>query len=370
MNDRMIYVHIPFCDSKCFYCNFCSGIFNDNIKEKYFKKLIDEIKFNSNKNFEISSIYIGGGTPTSVDEKYIELILKTIKKYYKVSKNAEITIEANPCSTTEINLRKYLKCGINRISFGVQSLNNKCLKLIGRKHNKKQAIKSIKLALKCGFKNVSADVLIGIPKQNYRKLKNTIRTLIKLKINHISCYMLINEKGTKLTKLIENKKIKIVSDDKCVQYYNKINMFLKKHKYYRYEISNFANINCQCKHNIGYWQLKEYYGFGLNAHSFIDGKRYSNVCDIKKYIESDFDYEKENLSNLEIIEEMIMLGLRTKFGVDVEKLKKFGYDILIEKKSKLEYLLKNGVLLIENNNISVCESYYGVINQIILKLLP
>ncbi len=370
MNDRMIYVHIPFCDSKCFYCNFCSGIYSEELKKKYIEKLIEEIKINSNKNCEISSIYIGGGTPTSIDEKYIANILNTIKKYYKISKNAEISIEANPCSTTEKKLIKYLKHGVNRISFGVQSLDDKCLKIIGRKHNKKQAINAIKLAKKCGFKNISADVLIGIPKQNYFKLKNTIKKLIFLKINHISCYMLINEKGTKLTKLIEDKKLKTISDEKCVLYYNKVNKFLKKNKYYRYEISNFAKVNYECKHNIGYWQLKEYYGFGLSAHSFIDTKRYCNTCNLNSYLERDFKYNKEELSNSEIVEEMIMLGLRTKFGIDAKKLKDYGYDIFNVKKDELEYLCKNNVIVVKNENIVVSEDFYGVINQIILKLLP
>ena len=266
----MIYIHIPFCDSKCFYCNFCSSIYSEKIKEKYFLKLVEEIKLNKNKNANISSIYIGGGTPSSIDQKYIKKIIKQINKNFNVLKNAEITIEANPCSISENKLLQYKKLGINRISFGVQSLNNKCLKIIGRTHTKKQAINAIKLAKKCGFSNINTDVLIGIPNQNYYKLKNTIKRLIKLKVQHISCYMLINEKGTKLTNLINNKKVKIISEDKCVKYYNNIFKYLKKYGYNRYEISNFAKKNYECKHNIGYWQLKEYYGFGLSAHSYVD----------------------------------------------------------------------------------------------------
>lgn len=184
MNNAMIYVHIPFCDSKCYYCDFCSAKYDLETQEKYFKKLNQEIQFNSNKNILVSSIYIGGGTPSSVDEKYICEILYNIKKHYNISKNAEISIEANPCSITENKLLAYKNAGINRVSFGVQSLNNKCLKLIGRKHTKKQAISAIYLAKK-HFNNINADVLIGIPNQNYFILKNTIKNLIKLKIPHV-----------------------------------------------------------------------------------------------------------------------------------------------------------------------------------------
>ena len=366
----MIYFHIPFCDSKCFYCNFCSFIYSEKIKEKYFLKLVEEIKLNKNKNANISSIYIGGGTPSSIDQKYIKKIIKQINENFNVLKNAEITIEVNPCSISENKLLQYKKLGINRISFGVQSLNNKCLKIIGRTHTKKQAINAIKLAKKCGFSNINTDVLIGIPNQNYYKLKNTIKILIKLKVQHISCYMLINEKGTKLTNLINNKKVKIISEDKCVKYYNNIFKYLKKYGYNRYEISNFAKKNYECKHNIGYWQLKEYYGFGLSAHSYVDGSRYANTCNIQEYLNNEFGYNKEKLSCLEKVEEMIMLSLRTVYGVDVKALNGLGYDVINEKKYEIDFLVKNKFITYENDTIKICEDKFGVTNQIILKLLP
>ncbi len=366
----MIYIHIPFCDSKCYYCNFCSSIYSEKIKENYFLKLTEEIKLNKNKNINISSIYIGGGTPSSVDEKYIKTIIEELYKNFNILKNAEITIEANPCSISEQKLITYKNLGINRISFGVQSLNNKCLKIIGRKHTKKQAINAIKLAKKYEFNNINADVLIGIPNQNYLILKNTIKNLIKLKIPHISCYMLINEKGTKLTELIENKKIKVVNEDKCVEYYNKIFKYLKKHTYCRYEISNFAKDNFECKHNIGYWQLKEYYGFGLSAHSFIDGSRYSNTSIMQEYLNNKLEYKKEKPSKTQQIEEMIMLELRTVYGVDVKQLKNLGYDIVKEKKEEIDFLVKNKFIFLKDNHIKICEDKFGVTNQIILKLLP
>lgn len=370
MINKQIYIHIPFCDSKCYYCNFCSSNYNKEIQKKYFKKLNEEIKFNSNKYCNISSIFIGGGTPSSVNEKYIIEVINNIRKSFNINKNAEITIEANPCSITEKKLRSYLNAGINRISFGVQTLNNKCLTIIGRKHTKKQAIKAIKLAKKCGFNNINCDILIGIPNQNYLKIKNTIKKLIKLKISHFSCYMLINEKDTILTNLILKKKVKAINEDKCVSFYNKAVKLLCKNNFQRYEISNFSKPDLECKHNIGYWILTEYYGFGLSAHSYINNTRYSNTHDMQKYLSFNFNYKKDKLSINEQIEEYIMLSLRTSMGINIAKLNKLGYDILNIKKKEIKLLTENKFINVCNSTIKVCNSKYGVINQIILKLLP
>lgn len=365
--NSMIYIHIPFCDSKCFYCNFCSAKYNEKIKDNYFKKLIEEIKFNSNKNKNISSIYIGGGTPSSVNEKYIKLIINELKNNFNIEKNTEISIEANPCSITESKLKTYKQIGINRISIGVQSLNNKQLKIIGRRHTKKQAINAIKLAKKY-FDNINCDLLIGIPKQNYLSLKHSVKCLLKQKINHISSYMLICEKGTKLTKQIEDNQVKIVNEDKCVDYYNKIVSYLKSKNYYRYEISNFAHLGYECRHNLGYWNLTDYYGFGLSAHSYVDGFRYSNTTDMQEYLESKFDYKKEGISNEEKIEELIMLSLRTQKGVSINDLNKLGYDILKEKKNIINSL--KDFINVSQGYISIKDDKFGVCNQIILDLLP
>ncbi len=370
MIDVMIYIHIPFCDSKCLYCNFVSGIYDEYLKKQYFKKINEEIKFNANIDYHITSIYIGGGTPSSVDSKYILEILKNIFELYYVDKNAEITIETNPASLTSDKLLDYKRGKINRLSIGVQSLNNKCLKVIGRKHTKKMALKAITLAQKYGFHNINTDVLIGIPKQNFFVLKSTIKRLVKAKVTHISAYMLINEPNTPLTNMIESQKVKVVDEDKCVKYYNKIVMFLKKRDFKRYEVSNFAKNNYECKHNIGYWQCENYLGFGVSSHSYLLGERYYNTSNIKEYLQSDFVYNKNKLSVNEKIEEFIMLGLRTKYGINIEKLKKLGYDVLSRKKQEIVMLVKNGFIKISNGCLVVCEDKFGVLNQIILKLLP
>ena len=370
MTNAMIYIHIPFCDSKCFYCNFASGIYDDNTKKKYFDKLIDEIKFNATKDFNITSIYIGGGTPSSVDANYISRVIQNIKENYIVDKNAEISMEANPCSLSKEKLLKYKQIGINRLSIGVQSLDDNCLKLIGRRHTKKEAIEKIKLAKSCGVENINCDVLIGIPSQNYRILKNTVKNLVRLKVSHISAYMLINEPNTVLTKKIDNNEVKAVSEDKCVVFYDKIVKFLHRHGYKRYEVSNFAKDNKICEQNLGYWLGTDYFGFGLASHSYVNGERYFNTSNLKEYLNSDFNYNKHKLSNQEKIEERIMLGLRTKFGVSIETLQKLGYDITKSKKNELYMLKSNNFITINDNKIMVNKNKFGVLNQIILKLLP
>lgn len=370
MIKKMIYVHIPFCESKCYYCNFCSGIYTDSIKEEYFKNLINEIVKNSSKDTTISSIYIGGGTPSCVDLKFIKSIINSIINHYNVLDSAEITIEANPCSTNLEKLKTYKELGINRISFGVQSLNNKCLKLIGRKHDKKSAIKAIKLAKQAGFDNISCDILIGIPNQTYFNLKTTVKKLLNQNIKHISCYMLINEEGTILTEKINKNLVKVISEDKCVEYYNRLVKYLNKNNFYRYEISNFSQNGYESKHNLGYWNMCEYYGFGLSAHSYLNGNRLENTSFMNDYLNGTTTCKDELLSNREKVEELIMLGLRTSQGVKIDDLNMLGFNILLDKKNIIDLLQKNGFICCNNEYIKIQDDHFGMCNNIILKLLP
>ena len=369
MIETMIYVHIPFCDSKCLYCNFVSGIYSEEIKQQYFLKLNKEIEYNANKKYIVTSIYIGGGTPSSIDSKYVVELINNIFTCFTIKDDVEITIEANPCSLTRDKLHDYKNCKINRLSIGVQSLDNYCLKKIGRKHTRRKALKAINLARQCGFNNINADILIGIPNQTYHKLKSTTKALLK-KVSHISAYMLINEPNTPLTKMIANNEVKVVDEDKCVSFYDKIVKYLNKKHFTRYEVSNFAKNDMVCKHNMGYWQCKNYLGFGVSSHSYFLGERYYNTSNILEYIHSEFNYEKHKLTYSEKIEEYLMLGLRTKYGVNIEKLRSLGFDILTAKKTELDMLVSNDFIQILDGAIIVNNDKFGVLNQIILKLLP
>ena len=362
--DCSIYVHIPFCESKCFYCAFASFSNIENEQKNYFENLEKEIKRDKH-TANIKSIYIGGGTPSFVDCNYIKKILDLLMKKYDVDKNAEITIEVNPNSINESKLTFYKKIGINRLSIGVQSLNNLQLKRIGRLHNKKQAINCIKLAKKVGFKNISCDLLLGLEKENFWLLKKSLRPLMK-NVTHLSCYMLQVEDNTKLKDLIEKKQIILPNEDEVVNDYQCVIKYLNKHGFKQYEISNFAKEGFECKHNLNYWARGNYLGFGLAAHSFIGNKRWANAKTFDNYYKGIKELE-EVLTKQQIIEEIIMLGLRCDLGVNLDKLKKLGYDI--QKNPNFNYLLENNILVKNKNIINLLPKYYGVSNLIIEKLL-
>ncbi len=354
-----IYVHIPFCESKCSYCVFASFVGDANLQEKYFNKLLQEIK-SYKTNEKVESIYFGGGTPSCVDKNFIGLLLDTIKMNFKIDKDAEITLEANPCSLSKEKLEYYKSIGINRISIGIQSLNNKVLKILGRRHNKKQALQSIKLALKAGFNNISADLLIGLKNSNIKKYASR---LLKSKVKHISAYMLQLEEKAPLKSMVEKDRNILKNEDDCVKDYQTLVKFLQKKKMQRYEISNFAFDGYESQHNTGYWTGDRYVGFGLGAHSY-DGNfiRTANASDFDGYFSGKKD--KEILSSRERDEEIIMLGLRCKFGF---KLSKLSFDL--QGKKVFNDLVKQNVLIKEDDIVKLNPKYYEVSNTIIIKLL-
>lgn len=364
-----IYIHIPFCDGKCYYCNFCSGKF-EKYKDKYFEFLINEIQSKSLefKDCSIKSVYLGGGTPSSVETLYIQNIANTLKNNYNILYDCEFTIEANPCSVTEDKLIKYKELGINRISFGVQSLDDNLLSLVGRRHTANQAISAIRLAKKCGFTNISADLLIGIPNQIKTQLSNSLKKLVALDITHISTYMLMIEDDTKIKQMYDSKKYDFPSDDDCVDMYNDTLNYLEKNGFHRYEISNFSKSKFESKHNLNYWELGEYIGFGISAHSFLNNRRIANASTFKEYFS--FKKDIENISKDEAVEEYIMLGLRTSRGIDCELLKsRYDYDILLTKKNEINELARLGCIDCLDNKIVINKDHFGVSNQIILKLI-
>lgn len=379
-----VYIHVPFCMSKCSYCSFVSKCASSQEIEEYFKFLKTQIIAES-VNFKdrvVKTIYIGGGTPSYVNALFIENIIDTLKKYYNMEQSAEITIECNPCSTTKEKLEIYKKAGINRISFGVQSLNDDCLKIIGRKHNSKMALNAINTAKDVGFDNISCDLLIGIPCQTEQLLLDDIKELAKAGAKHISAYMLMLEEGTKLyEQIVINKEFKVADDDACVNMYNSVYSLLKILGFNRYEISNFALNGYECKHNINYWQCGEYVGFGVSAYSYNDNKRFDGFDDFESYynyvnkkyiIKSDINLlpPYEVLSKEQKIEELIMLGLRQTKGVSLSTLKNLGYNLLENKAEIIKEYLKNDLISIDEDYLSVTPQNFGACNQIILNLLP
>lgn len=331
MKELGIYIHIPFCTKKCDYCDFVSYSNKDLLISEYIKSILIEIdKTNiDNRKYKITTIYIGGGTPSYIDSRYISDIIKKIKNKFKINsfKNMEVTIEINPGTADEEKLKTYYKSGINRLSIGMQSSKNELLKEIGRIHTYEEFLKTYNMAKKIGFKNINIDNIIGLPNQNLLDIKKQIKELLKLKPNHISIYSLTIEENTKLKDKIDNGKLFLPDEKEERKMYWIFKKELEKKGYLHYEISNFAKKGYESKHNLNCWDQKEYIGYGVAAHSYIENKRYSNTNNIKQYIKnitkSKETYqtinEEQNVESK--MKEYMLLGLRKIEGVKISEFK-------------------------------------------------
>lgn len=326
----LLYIHIPFCDSKCFYCAFNSYVDRFHLKKTYMRALEKQLLFDIEhylKENKIETVFIGGGTPSCVDYKEYENIFKIIKPY--LIENCEITTEANPNSATKEWLEGMKELGVNRVSFGIQSFNDKKLKYLNRAHNSDNAIKAIQNAKCIGFNSINCDIIYGVQGDDFDKLKYDFDKLSELNVDHISAYSLTLEEGTKFY----NKSNVKIDDEELSQ---KLFDYLKKLGFNQYEISNFSTSKItQSKHNYGYWEYKNYLGIGTGAVGCINNFRYYPNKNIEEYINSPINYEKEYLSEDDIKTEKVLLGLRSNRGVDLnifnaQELKKI--EILLEEK--------------------------------------
>ena len=323
---KNVYIHIPFCKSKCKYCSFISFT-NTEKKLGYIYSLLKEIDTNYNKE-ELETLYFGGGTPSLIET---DLLKKVINKF-KLKPDCEVTLELNPDDASEKYLKDLLDIGINRLSIGSQTFNDETLKLIGRRHSSEQIIQTIKLAQKVGFKNISIDLIYGLPGVNCKlNITKDLNIITDLGIQHISTYGLKIEEGSYFySHLPEN----LPDDDTQADMYLEINNTLEKNGYKRYEVSNFALKGFESKHNLNYWKNNEYYGFGVAAHGYIDGVRYSNFETIEEYLNNPTLHAQGHLvTEAEKIEEEIFLGFRKECGIDINLFKE-KYDIDFETKYK------------------------------------
>lgn len=357
MKELGIYIHIPFCVRKCLYCDFVSYAKKENVVEKYIEALQKEILDwkKSNNDVKIKTIYIGGGTPSCIDSKFISKILNLIN-----IKNAEeITIEVNPGTINKEKLYDYKNAGINRLSIGLQSTNNELLKKIGRIHNYEQFLETYKMAREVGFNNINVDLMIGLPGQTMDDLKTSLEDIINLNPEHISVYSLILEDETPLKKMIENNILKLPEEDLERQMYWYTKDFLKINGYNHYEISNFAKQGFYSKHNMDCWEQKEYIGFGISAHSYIDRKRFGNISNLDNYIknciEGGFDKNRiieEEQDKKDEMKEYMILGLRKINGISIQKFEnKFNENPIILFKNELNKLFNEGLIIIDGDII-------------------
>lgn len=368
MKELGIYVHIPFCKQKCSYCDFISYCDKNDLIEKYIKALKQEIKNSSVNEYEISTIYIGGGTPSYIESKYISEILKTIKQKYNISRNVEITIEVNPGTATKEKLRDYVEAGINRISIGLQSCNNNLLKMIGRIHTYEEFLSTYKLAREVGFKNINVDLMIGLPNQTLDDVKKSLEEISKLNPEHISVYSLIVEEGTPIEKKIADGQLKLPNEELEREEYWEVKKFLESLGYKHYEISNFAKTGYESKHNLNCWEQKEYLGFGAAAHSYMKKTRYSNTENIEKYINQEMQSKQLHIvhevqKEEEQKKEYMLLGLRKIDGVQISSFKnKFGCNPIMEFKNELKKLTQEGLIKIDLDQIKLTEKAIDLAN--------
>lgn len=347
----MIYIHIPFCLRKCLYCDFYS-ITNSSLYNAYTDAVIEEIKEHKGKTVE--TVYIGGGTPTAIGDG-LKRIVKAVTDNFYLSDNYEFTVETNPGTSDAFLIEEIAHMGVNRISLGAQSFIDSELKTLGRIHSSKEIFESVKKIRNAGINNLSLDLMFGIPNQTIETLKKSLECILSLNPEHISAYSLILEEGTPFY----NMDLSFPSEDTEREMYYLINETLEKNGFFRYEISNYAKQGKESKHNTRYWKDYEYIGIGAGAHSYNNGKRYNNVCDIKKYING--TERKENITVISQKErnlELFMLGLRLKEGIIYNG----------EYPHKVNPLIKKGLLELCGNHLRLTPRGTDLANLVFMEL--
>lgn len=367
MKKIAIYIHIPFCKQKCKYCDFTSFSGYENKVRIYVNSLLREIEWYSKKTKEyiVTSVYFGGGTPSFIDANLIEEIFNTIKNNYNLDSTVETTIEANPGTVDIEKLRKYHNIGFNRISFGVQSFSDSLLKEIGRIHTSYDAINGFYMAREAGFDNISLDLMFGLPNQTVKDVNNTLNEFIKLNPEHISTYSLKVEENTAFGRMQREGKLSLPSDDDERNMYYLIKDRLKQEGYEHYEISNFGKNGFRSRHNTAYWIRQDYLGFGLGASSCFNEIRFKNTDNLDKYIAS-FEKnieETEILSQDVINSERIILGLRMLEGISKD------YIVSEKWEKSVSKLVKYGLLEETEEKIKLTDKGLDLANQVFVEFI-
>ncbi len=370
--DLELYIHIPFCVKKCAYCDFLSGPADEETMEHYVRALIREIESieSMKEMYRVVTVFVGGGTPSVLGGEQIERIFAALREKFAMESVREVTIEANPGTVTREKLKAYRRAGINRISFGLQSANNEELKQLGRIHTYEDFLESYMLAREEGFDNINIDLISAIPNQTVESWKSTVDRILKLQPEHISAYSLIVEEGTPFEKMYGedgNRKEELPSEEEERVIYQKTKKWLQEAGYERYEISNYAKKGYACRHNLGYWERKEYLGLGLGASSLIGNVRFQNTEEMKTYLKYSDDVRKrkqneEVLTKEEELEEMIFLGLRKKDGISKKEVDFFCGE-------QIEKMICQGFLEEKDGNIRLTERGIDISNYVFAEIL-
>lgn len=364
-NSIGIYIHIPFCKSKCYYCDFNSYSGREYLAGSYFNALLSEMRNRADTlgTRPVRTVFIGGGTPSQVDPQYISSLLEVCSKYFKVDSDAEISMESNPGTLTYDSLKAYRAAGVNRLSIGLQAWQDRLLKDLGRIHRRQQFVDNLEAAFKAGFKNINADLIFGLPGQTFEDWAETIDAVAGLGLTHLSCYSLKIEEGTDFGDRLEAGTLVAADDELDRSMYRHTVETLSQKGFKHYEISNFANPGFECRHNLVYWKALEYAGFGASAHSYLDSRRFSNVIGIEEYIEAvgriwvdraggqdkgGLHEDMQFIDRQEAMTEFMILGLRLIDGISAEEFEaRFGVKLQSVYGDKLARLVKEGLLINE-----------------------
>ena len=381
-----LYIHIPFCVKKCDYCDFLSGPANDDIKEKYVEALVKEIKASgdcSSHDDAVTSVFVGGGTPSILKGEQLKRIFKALKSSFIIDNKAEITVEMNPGTVSKEKFKVLKQCGVNRLSIGLQSVNDNELKILGRIHTYKEFEDAYMMARNIGFDNINIDLISAIPGQTVESWSSTLKKVAELNPQHISAYSLIIEEGTPFydkygddLNVSGNDDVVALPDEiseRCM--YEDTKKILEEYGYHRYEISNYAKKGFECEHNKGYWKCEDYLGLGLGSSSLINGKRFHNTCDMNKYLEFSSNPEKiredKNILTIEEqIEEFMFLGLRMTEGVSKKEfLNRFNISIEEVYCNELKKLTEEKLIKIEEDMLYLTKMGTDVSNQVFVEFM-
>lgn len=373
-----LYIHIPFCVSKCNYCDFNSFKMDKIAKDKYLKDLKKEMKLYSKdlkKDSDITSVFLGGGTPSILNSNELKYIFENINLYFNVKKNAEITVECNPGTLTKEKLKTMKEIGINRLSIGLQAVQDYHLKSIGRIHTYDEFEKNYKDALEVGFNNINIDLMYALPNQTFEDWKESLEKIVNLNPSHISAYSLILEEGTKLYYMYENNEFDVIDEDTDINMYNYTINYLKDNGYNQYEISNYAKDKFECDHNILYWKCNHYIGLGPGASGYINDFRYSNAKSLREYREKLSLNEKpiESKDNLTIddkIQEKIFMGLRMNEGIKFKDFKKeFNINFKEKYREKITKLKKRNLINEDIAGIKLTQAGREISNSVFIEFI-
>ena len=372
-----LYIHVPFCAQKCYYCDFNSYKINFDEKKEYLINIKKEMKLYKDefKNKVFDTIFLGGGTPSILTSEEIKQIIDSVYENFNIYKEAEITIECNPGTINRQKLIDFKNMGINRLSIGLQAVQNHHLKSIGRIHTYEEFEKNYFDALEVGFKNINIDLMYALPNQTTKEWKDTLNKIIDLNPTHISAYSLILEEGTKLYDMYENNEFELLDEDTDIKMYEYTIDTLKKHGYNQYEISNYSRTNFECMHNIIYWKCDNYLGLGPGASGFIGNIRYSNIENICEYNERVMQNikpinEKNVLTEKDVIEEFIFMGLRMNEGINLNIFKeRFNCEFLDLYNDVVEKLIKRDLIKLENQNVLLTQKGREISNSVFVEFL-